>query len=102
MSSSFNNQFEQSRVYPNRSRASSRVAQLVFTPNHVTSDLNNLNNQGEDYTWQDQLRMDNGQGLDIKHLGSSNLVYPYAIFILKNLLHIPHIQKNLLFVSQFI
>jgi hypothetical protein len=69
--------------------------------NHVTSDLGNLNLQAEEYNGSDQLRVGNGQGLDIKHLGSSKLHYPHVSFTLQNLLHVPNIQKNLLSVSQF-
>jgi len=69
--------------------------------NHVTSDLGNLNLQAEEYNGSDQLRVGNGQGLDTKHLGSSQLHYPHVSFTLQNLLHVPNIQKNLLSVSQF-
>jgi hypothetical protein len=63
--------------------------------------LANLNLHSDTYTSSDQLHIGNGQGLLINHTGSSQLTYPNATFLLKNLLHVPHIKKNLLSVSQF-
>jgi hypothetical protein len=69
--------------------------------NHVTADLANLNLQSEPYTGMDQLHVGNGQGLLINHSGSSRLIYHNASFLLTHLMHVPHIKKNLLSVSQF-
>jgi hypothetical protein len=53
--------------------------------NHVTSELANLNLQAEEYNGSDQLRVGNGQGLVIKHLGSSKFpMFPlnYKIYFM--------------------
>jgi hypothetical protein len=69
--------------------------------NHVTADIANLNMQADNYTGSDQLHVGNGQGLPISHTGTTKLTYHNISFILKNLLHVPRIKKNLLSVSQF-
>jgi hypothetical protein len=69
--------------------------------NHMTADLQNLNLSAEDYTSQDQVRVGNGQGLYIHHIGSSILCSSNQDFFLKNILHVPSISQNLLSVYQF-
>ena len=39
--------------------------------NHLTADLSHLNLNAEQYTGHDQVRIGNGQGLHIHHIGSS-------------------------------
>lgn len=69
--------------------------------NNVTADLANLNMQVDGYNGTYKLHVGNGQGLTIRHTGSSKLIFSHATFILKHLLHVPHIKKNLVSVSQF-
>jgi hypothetical protein len=69
--------------------------------NHITADYGNLNLHAEDYTGQDQVRIGNGQGLHIHHIGSSILCSSNKNFFLNNILHVPHISQNLLSVYQF-
>ena len=69
--------------------------------NHITADYGNLNLHAEDYTGQDQVRIGNGQGLHIHHIGSSILCSSNKNFFLKNILHVPHISQNLLSLYQF-
>jgi hypothetical protein len=69
--------------------------------NHVTAVLANLNVQPDGYTGTDQLHVGNGQGLPISHTGTSKITFPHATFLLKHLLYVPQIKKNLLSVSQF-
>ena len=69
--------------------------------NHLTPDLNNLNLHAEEYQGPDQIRIGDGTGLDIKHIGSSKLLTSSTTFPLKHVLHVPDIQKNLVSVSQF-
>lgn len=45
--------------------------------------------------------MGNGEGLSISHLGTSTFCPSSQTFLLRNLLHVPLITKNLLSVSQF-
>jgi hypothetical protein len=63
--------------------------------------LNNLTISSDAYTGSDQIRVENGTGLSINHIGSARISYPSRSFILKNLLHVPSICKNLLSVSKF-
>uniref|UniRef100_A0A2N9HHN1 Reverse transcriptase Ty1/copia-type domain-containing protein n=1 Tax=Fagus sylvatica TaxID=28930 RepID=A0A2N9HHN1_FAGSY len=69
--------------------------------NHITADYGHLNLHAEDYTGQDQVRIGNGQGLRIHHIGSSILCSSSKNFFLNNVLHVPNISQNLLSVYQF-
>jgi hypothetical protein len=68
---------------------------------HLTNDLSNLNMHAEDYTGMDQIRVGNGQGLNILHSGRGILPTSSRNFHLFSLLHVPQIQKNLISVNQF-
>ncbi|CAH9113029.1 unnamed protein product, partial [Cuscuta epithymum] len=70
---------------------------------HVTADPLNLQ-RSETLATTDKLFMGNGQGVDIKSIGSSIFPSPYHSSMhlsLNNILHVPTITKNLLSVSQF-
>ena len=67
---------------------------------HLTADIANLAAHSE-YQGPDRVRMGNGTGLPIRATGASLLCSPISSFVLKNLLHVPNITKNLLSVSQF-
>lgn len=69
---------------------------------HVINDFGNLS-FGADYSGNNKVHVGNGAGLDIHHIGSSILHSPSSsnVFILKNLLHVPQITKNLISVSTF-
>ena len=69
--------------------------------NHLTSDLSNLNLQYEEYVGTDQIHVGNRASLAITHIGSFSLPSSSKSFILQNVLHVPHITKNLILVSQF-
>ena len=69
--------------------------------NHLTADLSHLNLNAEHYTGSDQVRIGNGQGLYIHHIGSSILCSATHEFFLKNILHVPHISHNLISVQRF-
>ena len=45
--------------------------------------------------------MGNGTGLDIKHIGQTKILTPTTSFLLHDVLHVPLIKKNLLFVQKF-
>jgi histone deacetylase 1/2 len=61
----------------------------------------NLNLRSEDYNGSDQVLVGNGAGLQISHIGSSILTPSKTPFVLKQLLIVPEIQKNLISVQQF-
>jgi hypothetical protein len=67
--------------------------------NHITSDLRNLNLQSEEYTGQGQVKVGNEQGLNIAHIGASNLLQKHHL-CLPNMLHVPQLTKNLFFVHK--
>ena len=69
--------------------------------NHLTNDLINLFVQSEPYHGKDQIHVGDGVGLHVKNIGSATLSTPTNSFILNKLLHVPHILKNLISVSQF-
>ena len=69
---------------------------------HMTPDVSHLTER-MDYHGGEQVLVGNGKGLHIEHIGSS-VFQPFSSsysFKLQNLLHVPHITKNLLSVSQF-
>ena len=68
---------------------------------HLTADLGNLNLRADDYNGPDQIRVGNGTGLSVKHVGSTQLSHPTSPFILRDVLHVPHITKNLISVHKF-
>jgi hypothetical protein len=63
---------------------------------HLTNDLSNLSMRAEEYAGSDQIRVGNGQGLQIHHTSSTCLPSKLHKFFLQFLLHVPHIQKNLI------
>ena len=69
--------------------------------NHVTSDLNNLSLKN-DYKGKGKLIIVNGQKLSISHIGATIIDSNAQSkpFHLNNILHVPHITKNLLSISQ--
>jgi hypothetical protein len=69
--------------------------------NHLTNDFSNLNLQAEEYTGSEQIRDGNGQGLAIHHTSLASLPSTHKNFSLKTLLHVPQIDKNLIFINQF-
>ena len=53
------------------------------------------------YQGSDLIRVGNGTSLPIKHNGTTQLSTPTATFRLNNVLHVPNITNNLLFVYKF-
>lgn len=45
--------------------------------------------------------MRNGNGVSIEHIGDTHLSTPTTSFLLRNVLHVPLVNKNLLFVHRF-
>ncbi|KAH9711302.1 retrovirus-related pol polyprotein from transposon RE1 [Citrus sinensis] len=66
---------------------------------HLTNDLNNLN-ISEPYEGNEKLIIGNGYGLTISRIGNTHLAVGNHKLLLKNLLFVPHITKNLLSISK--
>jgi hypothetical protein len=69
--------------------------------NHVASDLNSFTSYTP-YTGPDQLRVADGTGLPILHIGSSRLLTNHHPLLLNNVLHVPTVFKSLLSISQLV
>jgi len=69
---------------------------------HITSDSSNFTSK-TNYNGSEHVKLGNGSGLAITHVGSANLssLSNSSSFALHNLLCVPNITKNLLSVSQF-
>jgi hypothetical protein len=67
---------------------------------HITNEMNNLNVSSE-YTGANQIRAGNSSSLSITHIGSATFSVSRQQFLLKHLLLVLDICKNLLSVSQF-
>ena len=65
------------------------------------SDFANLNVKAEEYHRSNQIRFGKGIGLNVKHIGSTKLSTPFSSFILHDVLHVPHITKNLIYAHKF-
>lgn len=68
---------------------------------HLTSELANLNVKAEEYSGFDTIRVGNGNGLLIHHVGTTQITTPSFKLHLNNVLHVPNICKNLLSVQRF-
>lgn len=53
------------------------------------------------YQGNDNLHVGDGKGFPILHIGSSRIFSPNKTFQLTNILHVPHITKQLLSVQKF-
>lgn len=70
---------------------------------HLTSNHQNLAHSAQ-YSGSGQVHMGNGQGLSIHSIGSTKISSrfdPSITLTLNNLLHVPSITKNLMYVSKF-
>lgn len=68
---------------------------------HLTSNLANLNVKADNYSGANQIKIGNGSGLPIKHVGTAHLSTPNFNFHLLDVLHVPNICKNLISVQKF-
>jgi hypothetical protein len=67
----------------------------------LTPELSNLNLRAEEYNGFEQIKVGNGQGLDIHHTSLASLPSSNHTFTLQFLLHVPQIERNLISVNQF-
>lgn len=65
---------------------------------HVTPDINNLSYYSK-YEGPDSIHVGNGEGLPIANTGSTFLTTSNHSFSLQNILHVHHMQHNLLSVK---
>lgn len=72
----------------------------LVPPTMFTPDLSTFTHH-ENYQGSDQLRVGNGKGLPIAHIGSSQISNSQHNFKLSNVLHVPTLTKSLLSVHQF-
>jgi hypothetical protein len=67
---------------------------------HITSELDKLAVR-EKYNGQEQIHAANDGGMHIAHVGHSTLYTPSRNLALKNILHVPSSQRNLIFIHHF-
>jgi hypothetical protein len=66
---------------------------------HITQDLQQLT-LAQPYPGSDQVLVGDGTGLNISHIGQTSISTPKKPLCLKNVLHVPNMQTNLLSVSK--
>ena len=67
---------------------------------HITSDLDHLAVRERSHG-NEQLHVGNGSGLRITHIGHSSFNTATRPMVLRNILHVPEITKDLLSVHKF-
>ena len=109
----FKEDYEPQSNEKNQSQATTNVAKIDSendqgwyldngATNHVTYQIENLETKYE-YKGSDKLMVGNGHKLKINYIGRSSLPVPYQKpIILKDILHVPHITKNLLSISKLL
>lgn len=67
---------------------------------HMINSMANMQNP-EPYTGPEQVFIGDGKGLPILHSGSTTISTPTHQFAFKNVMHVPHLNQNLLSANQF-
>jgi hypothetical protein len=67
---------------------------------HITGELQKLDMRNK-YHGTDQVHTTSGSGMSISNTGHSIISTPSRDLVLKNILHVPQAQKNLVSVHQF-
>jgi hypothetical protein len=67
---------------------------------YITSELDKLIVR-EKYNGHDQIPAANGGGMQITHVGHATLHSPSRILSLKNVMHVPNSQRNLVSIHRF-
>ena len=78
-----------------------QIGILILSTHHITHDLANLNVRANEYQGLDQIRVGNSKILPIKHIRTSQISTTHPSFCLNNVLHVPDISNNLIFVHKF-
>ncbi|KAJ0745776.1 putative RNA-directed DNA polymerase [Helianthus annuus] len=89
-----------SQTSDNRSQASPSWLNDTGANEHATFDHSSMD-YSEPYRGNDGLHVGNGESLPIIHIGSSRIFSPNKTFVLKNVLHVPGIKRNILSVQKF-
>jgi len=61
-----------------------------------------LFSDNQEYQVSANVKLSNGVGMTISHIGSASCVSPVSVLSLQNTLHVPTLNKNLLSVSKFV
>jgi hypothetical protein len=69
------------------------------TTDHITSDLEKLSMRDK-YLGHDQVHTTSGSGMRIQHIGNSIFHIPSRDLMLKNILHVPTANKNLISIHR--
>ncbi|KAF5457933.1 hypothetical protein F2P56_022004 [Juglans regia] len=69
--------------------------------NHITSDFQNLNILSDAYSGPEKIKVGDGTALPITHFGDSSLSSSHSKFLLRKLLFVSKITKNLVSVNRF-
>jgi hypothetical protein len=98
------NSYSEEPPFAHVATASSKVDADWYTDtsaiDHITNDLDRLVVR-ERYHDNEQVHVDNGSSLKITHIGHSSLNTANHPLVLRNILHVPNITKNLLSVHKF-
>jgi hypothetical protein len=73
----------------------------IGATHHLINNANNIHVFNDDDNNQDHIQVANGAGLEILHSGTSTFSSPSISFMLKQILCVPKINKNLLSVHHF-
>ncbi|XP_078164569.1 uncharacterized protein LOC144559423 [Carex rostrata] len=68
---------------------------------HATNDLNNISSYAP-FDGFDTLHIGNGTGINILHIGSSSFSFSNFTLLLKDILHVPNLTKNILSLSKLL
>ena len=98
LSSTFNMVSESKKISP---PSWPRVPPLLLHPHPLPLSRHCTTKQS--HHGPETLKLGNNQGMKIMHTGSAHYIVPHTntMFVLRNLLHVPHITKNLISVAQF-
>jgi hypothetical protein len=86
-------------AYQNQNPGQNHWIMDTGASHHITQDLQQLS-LAQPYQGSDQVQVGDGTGLKISHTGQTFISTPKKSLCLKNVLHVPNVQTNLLSVSK--